>query len=205
MAKNKYLFVLFLPLCCVAAGVVIWGQTTNRVAQSASTPVARGIPDGFLYWHFLNHLKHLEGRARNPQRKPGDETLGEYYKTKLKLNEGEYSTLLGLARECEAETNAHMLRRKETINRLRAQYPGGKIASRDNPPPLPDEVKQLQKEYEDLLAKFSNKVKLALGPTKMNELSAYLKNEFGRQLRVRKVDLPREKDPSKSKLPPMVK
>jgi len=214
MTKYMYLSVLFSLLCCSTTGLVIYGQTanqvtnqtTNRVAapaapQVAQTQAVQELPEQYLYRHFLAHLKHLEDKARNPNAKPGEEKLNLHYKQQLQLTEGEYQKLLKIANDCESEMSLHLVRRKETIDRLRALVPNRQLSSRDQAPPLPNEVKQLQREYDALLSKYANRVKRELSPAKNNHMSAFLKREFGPQMRVLKVDVPRERNPEKQRPP----
>jgi hypothetical protein len=210
MKKHKYLFALFSLFCCSIAGLVIYGQVTkqptNRVAaaamsQPAQPQAAQEIPEQYLYRHFLAHLKHLEDKARNPNGKPGEDKLNLHYKQQLQLTEDEYQKLLKIANDCGSEMSAHMVRRKQTIDRLRALGPGRQLSSMDQVPPVPNEVRQLQTEYEGLLSKYSNRVKSDLSPDKVSQINVYLKREFGPQMRVLKVDVPRERTPEKQQPP----
>jgi len=193
-----------------AATTAPTGQAVNRAAPAAMPQViqlqtAQEIPEQYLYQHFLAHLKHLEDKSKKPERKPGEETLNEYYKMKLKLTEGDYQALLDIANEYDTEMSDLMARLRETVKRHRAEHPGGKLASRDQVPIISDEIKDLQREYEEMLARYRDRAKVALSSAKNIELASYLKQEFGSQLRIKKVDLPREKDPGKQKLPPLEK
>ncbi|HEU0180467.1 MAG TPA: hypothetical protein VFV58_40025 [Blastocatellia bacterium] len=213
MTKHKYLFALFSLLCCGIARLVIYGQATNQVASqptnrvAAATPqvaqpqAAQEIPEQYLYRFFLSHLKHLEDKARNPNAKAGEDKLNLHYRQQLQLTEGEYQKLLKIANDCESEMSAHLVRRKEIINRLRSQGPGRQLASRDQIPPVPNEVKQLQKEFEAMLSKYANRVKLELSPGKVNQINAFLKREFAPQMKVLKMDVPRDRTPEKQRPP----
>jgi hypothetical protein len=210
MTKHKYLFALFSLLCCSIAGLVIYGQVTkqpaNRVAAAAAPQTeqqqaAQEIPERYLYRHFLAHLKHLEDKARNPNGKPGEDKLNLHYKQQLQLTEGEYQKLLKVANDCGIEMSAHMARRKQTIDQLRALGPGRQLSSMDQVPPIPNAVKQLQTEYEGVLLKYTNRVKSDLAPDKVSQITDYLKREFGPQMRVLKVDVPRERTPEKQQPP----
>jgi hypothetical protein len=206
MTKYKYLSVLFSLLCCSTTSLVTYGQTANRVAAPAAPQVAQQqaiqeLPEQYLYRHFLAHLKHLEDKARNPNARPGEEKLNLHYKQQLQLTEGEYQKLLKIANDCESEMSLHLARRKETIDRLRAMVPNRQLPSRDQVPPLPNEVKQLQREYDALLLKYANRVKHELSPARTDLMNAFLKREFGPQMRVLKVDVPRERNPEKQRPP----
>jgi hypothetical protein len=205
MTRKKYLFALFIPLCCAMAGLLIYGQIANQDAPATSTQVGRELSDRFLYRYFLMHLKHLDDKARNPERKQGEETLREHYKRKLRLSEDEYQNLLAIAYELEADMNNHLQRRKDAIARHKAAYPEGRLSSRDQIPPLPDELSALQAEYEEILSRYRDRARGAFAPARSIDVETILKVEFEPKMNIRRVEVPRVKDPNQTKVPPFEK
>jgi len=203
MTKNVHLSVLFFLLCCITIGLTLpgYGKTNGKVvAPAPQTPPAQIFPEHLLYQAFFAHLKHLEDKSQSPNKKPGEEKLNEHYKKKLKLTENEYQKLLKIANDYDAEMKAHKARSQEIINMERAKIPNGRL-NKDQLPPVPEEVKKLQKEFEQILSKYSNKLKLDLPQNKTSQIAAFLRQEFGSQLRVMKVDIPRDRNPGKQKPP----
>lgn|SRR5262249_32917588 len=206
MKKNNNLPILLFLLYSftVLPALPSYGQTNDNTLSLVPPKQVQTFPEHLLYRNFFAHLKHLEDKSQNPS-KPGEETLNEHYKKKLQLTDSEYQKILRIAIDCNAELSAHYVRRQEIITRLRAQTPGGKLSSKDQVPPVPDEVKQLQKEYEGILLKYSNRLKLDLSQARTSQVTTFLKQEFGAQLQVMKVDVPREHNPGKQKPPPFGK
>jgi hypothetical protein len=205
MSKFKHLLPLFSLLCC-GIPELTYGQSPGQsrlpaAPQASQQQPSQAIPESYLYRHFLAHLKHLEDKARNPNAKPGEEKLNLHYRQQLQLSEGEYQILLKTANDFDKEMSLHLARRKQTIDRLHAQGPPRQLASRDQIPSLPDEVKQLQREYDDLLAKYAARVKRELSPAKNSQMTAFLNRELGPQMKVLKVDIPRERKPDKQRPP----
>jgi hypothetical protein len=198
MKDHAYLPILLLSLLMslVQPGN---GQNRGGVTPPLSPQPAQNYPDHILFRNFFAHLKHLEDKSKAPKSTAGEKQLNEHYKKKLKLNEDEYRKLLKIASDCETELAAHKARRMPIIKNLRARIPGGRLPSKQAPPPVPPEVMQLQQEYEGIVARFSGRIKSELSQGKSAEITDFLKREFGSQLRVAKLDVTRERTPGAPK------
>ncbi|HKX29514.1 MAG TPA: hypothetical protein VJ302_17620 [Blastocatellia bacterium] len=195
-------------LLLLFSSAVVWpalpvhGQARDRAAIGLPRlEQVQTFPEYLIYGQFLAHLKHLDDKSKNPNRKPGEDLLSEHYKKKLQLTQSEYQKCLQIAADRENEMRTHLTRRLETINRLRARTPDRRLASRDQLPPLPEEIKQLQREYEEMLSRYANRLKSEFTPARMNQIDAVLKRTFGSQIQVLKVDVPRDRAPEKQKPP----
>jgi hypothetical protein len=181
------------PACIQAQGQTQITTPTNR------RPVA--VPT--LYRHFLAYQNHLDkvGAKLDEQGEDGS-GFRDNYQRKLGFSPGEFAPVRQAALQLEDKLKQHDAKIKAVIDAARAKYPRT-LRSASELPPVPPELKELQKERDKIIQDEVDRLNAALGPTRAAKLQGLIENDFAPNVRVQTAHpLVAPHDPSKHPLPP---
>src|SRR5829696_1074754 len=167
------------PLCVIAlivAGLVLnshyptrWrataqeSTTTNTIGTKQS-PSPSQAPEHIVYRQFFRHLVALKQRAAETESQgKNGKAFRTYYKDKIGLKDKEASLLDEIATECERETAKVDAKAQRIIEAARARFPNGQIASSDQIPPPPPELKKLQRQRDMIVMRARHRLVTNLG------------------------------------------
>lgn len=197
-------YVLWTLLCIFVACVPTVAQTANPQTQpqSASATNRRPVPLPMLYRHFLAYQSHLDevGAQLDREGKDGSE-FRDHYQQKLGFTNDDFAPVRSGALRLNATLKDEDAKIKAVIDAARAQHPR-KVASPFDLPPVPEELKQLQKERDKIIQQEVDRLNAELGPERAAKLQTLIQNDFAPNVRVYSThDIPHH-DPSKNPVPP---
>jgi hypothetical protein len=196
--KHKKLLVLF---CLIAIGLAGLGlKTSSRtgsqtVARTGPAPGAANAgtkesphpsqaPEHVIYRQFFRHLVALKERATEVESHgKNGKALREHYKTKIGLKDKDADLLDQIAAECERETAKVDAKAQRIIDNVRRRFPKGELASPDQLPPPPDELKKLQLKRDMIVMRARHRLVTELGKQTFQQIDDYLKVNFAPDVR----------------------
>lgn len=188
-------FSFFLLLTCAFANA----QTQTQIPAPANR---RPVPLPILYRHFLAYQNHLDsvGIALNKKGEDGAE-FRDHFQRLLGFSDSDFAAVRTTAVRLEAKLKEHDAKIKAVIDTARARSP--RIVRRAaDLPPVPPELKQLQKERETIVEDEITQLNAALGPTRAAKLQSVIENDFAPNVRVQSVHPLQPQDLLKHPLPP---
>src|SRR5205807_2653042 len=176
MKKIKVLTVF----CVVALGVgglafKSYSPTRGQIPAAKQSPATATIgtkqspspsqaPEHVVYRQFFRHLVALKERAAEMEThgKSG-KALRAHYKDKIGLKDKEADLLDEIAAECERETAKVDATAQRIIDATRKRFPNGRLASVDQLPPPPPELKKLQLKRDMIVMRARHRLVTELG------------------------------------------
>lgn len=166
------------------------GQTPEANQSSAPTtvgtkqsPSPSQAPEHIVYRQFFRHLVALKQRAAEmeSQGKNG-KAFRAHYKDKIGLKDKEASLLDEIATECERETAKVDAKAQRIIEAARARFPDGRVASVDQIPPPPPELKKLQRQRDMIVMRARHRLVTELGAYGFQRIDDFIKLNFARDV-----------------------
>lgn len=134
-----------------------------------------------VYFLFLRTVDRFNTSAallspNNPQQ------LQSYYQGAIGLSDSQDLALKQAAASCVATVAQQDALAMKVIAAIRAQYPGGKLASGRQLPPVPPELAQMQANRNALMDSCIAGLVNTLGPAGYEAVDRYVTNVFGAQV-----------------------
>jgi hypothetical protein len=108
--------------------------------------------------------------------------LREHYKTNVGLKDKDADLLDQIAEECERETAKVDAKAQKLIDNVRRQFPNGELASVDQLPPPPPELKKLQFKRDMIVMRARHRLVTELGAATFQQIDEYIKINFARDV-----------------------
>lgn len=154
--------------------------TTTGTRQSPNPSQA---PEHVVYRQFFHHLVALRQRAAEIESKgKSGKALREHYKTKIGLKDKDADLLDQIAEECDRETAKVDAKAQKIIDRIRRQFPNGKLASPEELPPPPPELKDLQLKRDMIVMRARHRLVTELGAQGFQQIDEFIKLNFARDV-----------------------
>ena len=197
MKKRKTLVLV----CLVVIGLTVFGLKTfsptgsRSVARTrAASPTApigtkesphpSEAPEHIVYRQFFRHLVALKERAtENESQGKNGKALREHYKTKIGLKDKDADLLDQIADECERETAKVDAKAQKIIDNVRRRFPNGELASVEQLPPPPAELKKLQLKRDMIVMRARHRLVTELGAQTFQQIDDYIKVNFAPDVR----------------------
>jgi hypothetical protein len=158
----------------LAGGLIFSAQAQTTVAQQP--PAARKPAPAFVLYHLLfRHLTELHNRASASN---GDTASSRdpalLYKHALSLNDADYSKLLVIAKDCEAAVAHDDQQARAIIQQARSEHPGGKIAAGGQLPAVPDSLRTLQADRNNVINAAIARMNRELSPGASSHVQGFI-------------------------------
>jgi len=136
-----------------------------------------------LYRHFLAYQLHLDRRA-DELKKAGrnGEDFRTHYQKKIGLSDTAYTTLRASALRLEAKLAAKDAEAAKVIQAERQANAGRVGLGFGGPPPLPETLKQMQKDRDDMINAEVTNLRSQLTPSETTRLDWFLTEEFSKSV-----------------------
>jgi hypothetical protein len=170
-------------------------------AQTIPPSSRHPVPLPMLYRHFLAYQSHLDevGAQLDLEGKDGSE-FRDHYQQKLGFTSEDFAPVRSAAFRLNATLKDEDAKIKAAVQAARAQHPR-KLASPFDLPPVPEELKQMQKEKDAMIQREVDQLNTELGPERAAKLQALIQNDFAPNVHAYSHDIPHH-DPLKNPLPP---
>jgi hypothetical protein len=195
MKKTKVLILVCVVALCVG-GLVFKsysparGQTPAAQQPTASatvgtkqSPSPSQAPEHIVYRQFFRHLVALKERAAEmeTQGKNG-KAFRTHYKDKIGLKDKEADLLDRIATECERETAKVDAKAQRIIEATHRRFPDGQVASVEQLPPPPPELKKLQRQRDMIVMRARHRLITELGAYGFQQIDDFIKLNFARDV-----------------------
>ncbi len=136
-----------------------------------------------IYRQFFHHLVALKQRAAEVegQGKSG-KALREHYKKKIGLKDKDADLLDQIAQECDRETAKVDAQAQKLIDATRRRFPKGKLASIEELPPPPPELKKLQLKRDMIVMRARHRLVTELEGQGFQQIDEFIKLNFARDV-----------------------
>lgn len=196
--KNKKPLVL---LCLIVIGTTVLGLKTFSLTGSQSvartlptsptttkgtkeSPHPSAAPEHVVYRQFFRHLVALKERAtKTESHGKSGKALREHYKTKIGLKDKDGDLLDQIAEESERETAKVDAKAQKIIESVRKRFPKGELASVEQLPPPPPELKKLQLKRDMIVMRARHRLVTELGTNTFKQIDGYIKVNFAPDVR----------------------
>jgi hypothetical protein len=209
--KNKKTFALLCFIALVLTGLAFktfspaGGRTVAhpRSATTAAPPGTKQSPnpsqarEHVVYRQFFRHLVALKDRGTEMEShgKSG-KAFRQHYKTKIGLKDKDADLLDQIAEECERETAKVDAQAQKIIDAVRRKFPKGKVASAEQLPPPPPELKKLQLKRDMIVMRARHRLVTELGDQGFQQIDDFIKLNFARDVQRTAVVGKNQKTPS---------
>jgi hypothetical protein len=118
----------------------------------------------------------MESQGRNAK------ALREHYKDKIGLKDKEAVLLDEIAFESEREVEKIDKKAQKIIDALRNRYPNGLLATGEQLPPPPPELKKLQRQRDMIVMSARHRLVTELGAYGFQQIDDFIKLNFARDV-----------------------
>lgn len=168
------------------------GGNASRAAASQNPQGAPEIPQHVVYRELFRHFVFLKEKAAEKEQGGADgSSLRGFYKRKARLDEKQAEALDRIATETDDAVMKLDERGKKITDKIRAQYPEGKLARGQQPPPFPEELKAMQKQRNELILRGRERLREALGAQEFQRFDGYVQQEVASRMKPINFDRPR--------------
>lgn len=158
-------------------------STTTNTVGTKQAPSPSQAPEHIVYRQFFRHLVALKERAEEVKRQgKNGNAFRTYYKDKIGLKDKEASLLDEIATQCERETAKVDAKAQRIIAAARARFPNGQVASVEQIPPPPPELKKLQRHRDMIVMRGRHRLVTELGAYGFQQIDDYIKLNFARDV-----------------------
>jgi hypothetical protein len=167
---------LFPKLCMViwlSAGVLMLIAPVLVTAQSSSVqPIHTGpMLDQRFYSLVFRHLLYLQTNGEQPMLVDGvSPSIAQFYTNRVGASSTENAALLAEARAWKAEVDPIDNQAHAIIAAIRAKTPDGHLAPGQQPPPVSEQLIELQKQRDAITLKHVANLKMKFGESRFAEL-----------------------------------
>jgi len=162
-------------------------------AQSQTVPQASGsttspLPPRVVYAQLFRHILFLDKQADlADQRGLSGDALRSFYQTQSNLTLAEATALKTIAANTVAAAKGFDDQATAIIQQIRAQFPGGKLPSKNALPPPPAQLQVLQDAKDKLILDQVAALQAAFGPDRFKQFDTFVQREFTPHLTVTPV------------------
>ena len=158
-------------------------QAAGPTIGTKESPSPSQAPEHVVYRQFFRHLVALKKRASEIESQGRNgKALRTHYKDKIGLKDKEAISLDEIATECERETAKVDAKAQRIIQAARARFPDGRVASIDQIPPPPPELKKLQRQRDMAVLRARHRLVTELGAYGFQRIDDYIKLNFARDV-----------------------
>jgi hypothetical protein len=170
--------VICICVICLAL-LTLPAHPINSNANAQIPPDGR-VPKHVKYIAMFRHMIDLNKKA-DAMEKDGIDgaALRHYYKGIAKLNDGQDSILQATAVDCVEQIKLPEAKAKAIVQSVRARYPGGILKPGEKPPEAPAELKQLQKERDNLILEAINSLRKKFGEEEFERFDKFVETHMG--------------------------
>jgi len=182
---------------CALLSAAIFGL--NSSAQTLQP--AQQVPVHLLYRHFLayqNHLDHVAAVAVT--RGKDGSSYRNHFQQKLGFTDKQFILVRAAAAKMEADLAKQDAKAKALIDAAHQQHPTGQLNSRDDAPPIPAGLVELQQQRDQLIKDEVAALKTALGPANAAKLDSVIQNDFAPNVTIQMIPITPH-DPRQGKPP----
>ena len=149
----------------------------SQAQQSSSSPVHTGpMPDTFFYSHIFRHILYLQDNGEPPL-VAGTQTasIADFYTSRVGMTVAENTVLLSTARAWKAEVDPVDAEAHNLIEAIHARTPGGRLASGETPPPVPQGLTDLQQKRDAITLKHVAALRQSFGDARFLRIDSSLR------------------------------
>jgi hypothetical protein len=158
---------------------------------SRAPAIQAGPSDSVLFRFFFLHVTSVDSIADNLKASgKSDSAARSKFARDAKLTEVEAALLKDVARRCNSGLEAHT--RNElapAVQNLRAQNPTA-LRAADLPPAAAEQLKDLDRQHENIVMDHVQELKSALGPERFQKLYEYVRGTEAPRIKQAPIPLP---------------
>ncbi len=178
------------------------GGNASRAAAASQNPQgAHEIPQFAVYRQLFRHYVFLKEKAAEKEQRGGDgSSFRGLHKRKAGLDEKQAEALDRIATETDDAVTRLDERAKKITDKIRAQYPEGKLPPGQSPPPFPEELKAMQKQRNETILRGRDRLREALGEQEFRRFDEYVQQNVASGMKPINFDRPRHMFPDSPRL-----
>lgn len=171
------------------------GTPTAATQRPTSTPASANggeIAQFAVYRQLFRHFVFLkEKAAEKEQRGEDSSSLRNFYKRQAKLDDKQVLTLDQVATETDDAVRKLDEKAKKITDKIRAKYPEGKLPKGEQPPPLPEELKVMQKQRTAIILHGRDRLRESLGEQEFQRFDEYVQQNIASRMKPINFNRPR--------------
>jgi hypothetical protein len=145
------------------------------ISAVAQNPAPTKPPEHVRYYFVFRHLALLNQKAVEAEKRGEDgKKFREHYKNYAKLNDGQVDQLNQVAADCLLDIAPLDARIKQMVAASRARVPDRKIAPSSSLPEPTAELKELDKERDQIMRRAYTRLREAFGEAEFNRFSGVI-------------------------------
>lgn len=168
------------------------GHASLAVAASQSPQGTPETPQHAVYRQLFRHFVFLKEKAAEKEQRGEDgSSFRGFHKRKAGLDEKQAEALDRIATETDDSVTKLDERAKKITDKIRAQYPEGKLPPGQQPPPFPEELKAMQKQRNETILRGRDRLREALGEQEFQRFDDYVQQNVASRMKPINFDRPR--------------
>ena len=175
--------VKLIPGMSALTSIAAPQSTGTQMPSTTSAQQPRPIPLSHLYMHFFLYEAHLEHVADAHPEVPKGGAIKDHMRKKTGLSEAEWQTVSATSLRMETTLNTLNTQAKALIDSDTKTCQFSKLSCLSAPPNLP-QLKQLQKQRDQIITTEIAALETALGPKDTARLHAYLQSDTASHVKV---------------------
>jgi len=156
------------------------GQAQNNGSAQQHSPLPGHVAYEFLFRRhefYKRKAEELERQGKN------SETVRSIIKDEAKLDDEQAAAFDEAASACLREAKELDDRAEQIIKDARSRYPQGRIPPGETPPPVPQELLDMQQQRDDVFQRGRARLQAALGDEKFQQIDEFVKSKFSNKAR----------------------
>jgi len=150
-------------------------MVTLMIGAAAQNPTPTKPPEHVRYYFVFRHLALLNQKAVEAERRGEDgKEFREHYKNYAKLSDTQMNQLNQAATDCLRDLAPLDARIKQLVTASRARVPDRKIAPNSTPPEPPAELKELDKERDQIMRRAYTRLREAFGEVEFSRFAGVI-------------------------------
>jgi hypothetical protein len=165
----------------------------SLAASAPQSPqAAPEIPQYAVYRELFRHFVFLKEKAAEKEKRGEDgSAFRGFYKRKARLDEKQMAALDLIAGETDDAVTKLDQKAKKITDKIRAQYPDGKLPRGQQPPAFPEELKAMQKQRNETILRGRDRLREALGEQEFRRFDEYVQQNVASRMKPVNFDRPR--------------
>lgn len=168
----------FVSISALLAVLLQLGTSASAIAQTPSNnaQASKQVPDYVIYEFYFHKIAFFNNLAQ--QKEQSGLSGGGFQATiinELGINQTQYGILNQIAAQALAQAAAMDANAATIIQQERARYPQGKLASKNQYPPLPPELTTLQASRNSIILNAINQLSQQLGQAAFQNIDSRIK------------------------------
>lgn len=163
----------------IALVLMFIGASHISAQQNAPvTTTADQMPDARFYSLVFRHLLYLQDHGpANDVQGGASPAVSSFYTDRVKATRKETSLLLAEATAWKADVTPLDSQAHNIVMAIRAKTPGGKLAPGEEPPPVPQELIELQQQRDAMTISHAAHLRETFGATRYDEIARNIRRE----------------------------